>query len=51
METKNYISALANSKCTNPNSNVFNSIWQSYERVVLHSLVTSFGLDFFAQDQ
>lgn len=51
MEAKNYLSALANSKCANPNGNVFDSIWHSYERVVLHSLITSFGLDFLVQDQ
>ena len=51
METKNYISAVTKAKCANPDGNVFNSIWQSYEHVVLHSLVTTFGLDFIVQDQ
>ncbi len=51
MEARNYLATLANTKCANPNGNVFDGIWQSYERVVLHSLVTSFGLDFIVQDQ
>lgn len=51
MEAKNYIAALADVNCADPNGNVFNGIWQSYEHVVLHSLVTSFGLDFLVQDQ
>ena len=51
MVTKNYMAILADVKCADPNGNVFNGIWQSYERVVLHSLVTSFGLDFLVQDQ
>lgn len=51
METKNYIAAVTNAKCANPDGNVFNGIWQLYERVVLHSLVTAFGLDFIVQDQ
>lgn len=51
MEAKNYIATLAATQCTDPNGNVFNGIWQSYERVVIHSLITSFGLDFLVQDQ
>ncbi|MCR5557074.1 MAG: hypothetical protein K6F75_05890 [Butyrivibrio sp.] len=35
----------------NPEDNVFCSIWAEYERVVLQSLVTSFGLDFLVRDQ
>ena len=34
-----------------PNENVLNTIWKQYERVVLHSLITSFGLDFLVHDQ
>ena len=51
MEAKNYIATLAATKSADPNGNVFNGIWQSYERVVIHSLITSFGLDFLVQDQ
>ena len=34
-----------------PEDNVFKSIWDEYERVILQSLVTSFGLDFLVHDQ
>ena len=51
MEAKNYIATLSNTKCDDSNGNVFNGIWQSYECVVLHSLVASFGLDFLVHDQ
>lgn len=47
----NYIASVMDTKCENPSGNVFDGIWQSYERVVLHSLVTSFGLDFLVKDQ
>ena len=36
---------------TDPEENVFTSIWSEYERVILQSLITSFGLDFLAHDQ
>jgi hypothetical protein len=36
---------------TNPNENVFESIWGEYEKVVMRSLVNSFGLDFLVHDQ
>lgn len=34
-----------------PEENVFSSIWNEYERVIMQSLITSFGLDFLAHDQ
>lgn len=34
-----------------PDENVFGSIWKEYERVILQSLITSFGLDFFIHDR
>lgn len=34
-----------------PEENVFSSIWNEYERVIMQSLVTSFGLDFLVHDQ
>lgn len=33
------------------NSNVYESIFEQYERVIIQSLITSFGLDFLIQDQ
>lgn len=32
-------------------TNVYNSIFEQYERVVIQSLITSFGLDFLVRDQ
>ena len=32
-------------------ANVYNSIFEQYERVIIQSLITSFGLDFFVSDQ
>ena len=31
--------------------NVYDSIFKEYERVVIQSLITSFGLDFLVRDQ
>ena len=36
---------------TKPENNVFDELWSDYERIVLNSLVTSFGLDFLVRDQ
>lgn len=35
----------------NPDQSVFSTIWEQYERVIMESLITSFGLDFLVQDQ
>ena len=47
----NYLSELNSGIAPNPSNNVFSDIWGEYERVILHSLVTSFGLDFLVHDQ
>lgn len=46
-----YLSELNKGIAPNPNNNVFSDIWGEYERVILHSLITSFGLDFLVHDQ
>lgn len=46
-----FIRELNSSVSPDPENNVFADIWQQYERVVLHSLITSFGLDFLVHDQ
>ena len=46
-----FINELNNSVSPDPENNVFADIWKQYERVVLHSLITSFGLDFLVHDQ
>lgn len=33
------------------NKSVFSEMWDSYKRTILHSIVTSFGLDFVIRDQ
>lgn len=48
---RNYLSELNKGFAPNPGNNVFSDIWGEYERVILHSLVTSFGLDFLVHDQ
>lgn len=35
----------------NPDENVFKTIWGEYERVIVESIITSFGLDFIVKDQ
>lgn len=35
----------------NTESNVYNSLFEQYERVIMQSLITSFGLDFIVRDQ
>lgn len=46
-----FINDLNNTISPDPENNVFADIWKQYERVVLHSLITSFGLDFLVHDQ
>lgn len=46
-----FINELNNNVSPDPENNVFADIWKQYERVVLHSLITSFGLDFLVRDQ
>lgn len=46
-----FISELNKDFSPKPEENVFTSIWNEYERVILQSLITSFGLDFLVQDQ
>lgn len=49
--SSSYLSELNKGIAPNPTNNVFSDIWGEYERVILHSLVTSFGLDFLVHDQ
>ncbi|MCR4912361.1 MAG: hypothetical protein K5983_01255 [Lactobacillus sp.] len=46
-----FISELNNGFSPDPKENVFSSVWNEYERVIIKSLVTSFGLDFLVHDQ
>lgn len=51
MEHKSFVSTVSRGEGPKPEDNVFACIWEQYERVVLHSLITSFGLDFLVHDQ
>ncbi len=46
-----FVAELNNGFSTKPEENVFSSIWNEYERVIMQSLITSFGLDFLVHDQ
>lgn len=46
-----FVGDLNSSFSSEPEGDVFNSIWKEYEGVVIKSLITSFGLDFLVQDQ
>lgn len=51
MQTKSFISELKQGPDITPDESVFTSIWGEYERVIIESLITSFGLDFLVGDQ
>ena len=46
-----FVAELNNGFSPEPEENVFASIWNEYERVIMQSLITSFGLDFLVHDQ
>lgn len=46
-----FVAELNNGFAPEPEENVFSSIWNEYERVIMQSLITSFGLDFLVHDQ
>ena len=46
-----FVAELNNGFVPEPEENVFSSIWNEYERVIMQSLITSFGLDFIVHDQ
>ena len=46
-----FVAELNNGFYPEPEENVFSSIWNEYERVIMQSLITSFGLDFLVHDQ
>lgn len=46
-----FVAELNNGFYPEPEENVFSSIWNEYERVIMQSLITSFWLDFLVHDQ
>ena len=51
MDNAAFIGQLKNRGDIEPDENVFHAVWNEYERVILQSLVTSFGLDGLIHDQ
>lgn len=51
MNAEAFVGRLKTGPSMEPDENVFASIWNEYERVVVESLITSFGLEFFINDQ
>lgn len=51
MDGTTFVKEVRNIPDVEPDDNVFQSIWAEYERVILRSLVTSFGLDILIKDQ
>lgn len=48
---ENYVASVGKGYSPAPEENVMKSIFSQYERVVIESLITSFGLDFMVGDQ
>ena len=46
-----FLSELNNGMAPDSDENVLADIWNEYERVIMQSLITSFGLDFLVHDQ
>lgn len=46
-----FMEDLKNGPGMEPDEDVFKGIWEQYERVIIRSLITSFGLDFLVKDQ
>lgn len=47
----NYVYAVGNQMPSDPNMPVMDLLFQQYKRVIVESLITSFGLDFLVKDQ
>ena len=47
----NYVCAVGDKMPSDPNEPVMDLLLQQYKRVIMESLITSFGLDFLVQDQ
>ena len=51
MDGTSFIAKLDKKPTMLPGESVFGAIWSEYERVIIQSLITSFGLDFLVHDQ
>ncbi|MBO7566476.1 MAG: hypothetical protein J6T60_05205 [Bacteroidales bacterium] len=46
-----FVSGISKTPAVNPGGSVYVDVFQQYERVIIDSLITSFGLDFIVRDQ
>ncbi len=46
-----FVSGISKTPTINPGGSVYVDVFQQYERVIIDSLITSFGLDFIVRDQ
>lgn len=51
MADTSFVGQVKNGIGMEPEDNVFLGIWKEYERVIVESLIASFGLDFIVRDQ
>lgn len=49
--SKIYLASVGQSFCPHPKQSVFLTLFEEYERVIVESLITSFGLDLLIKDQ
>lgn len=47
----NYVCAVGDHMPSDPNESIMDLLFQQYKRVIVESLITSFGLDFLVKDQ
>ena len=47
---KEFVSEVKGKASFDPDESIFQGIWKEYERVVLHSIISTFGLDGFIRD-
>ena len=50
-DESSFISDVSNGSTMEPEENLLEGMWKQYEQVVMRSIITSFGLDFFIKDQ
>lgn len=51
MAEKTFVGQINKNSIFEPKDNIFGTIWAEYERVIVESLITSFGLDFIVKDR
>ncbi len=51
MNQNDFVCRLKNEESINPDEDIYEGIWSQYEKVIVESLISSFGLDFIVKDQ